>query len=80
MRTWLRLLCLSLVSGLLASLGCSATLLECRAQAAADLPLEPDQITVGDVKEVIRKVKACQAAARPPRDDPLPSGSGDAGP
>lgn len=77
MRPLLRLLCLSLISALLAGLGCSASLLECRAQAAADLPLEPDQITIGDVRDVVRKVKACQAAARPPRDDPLP---GDAGP
>jgi hypothetical protein len=77
MRTLLRLLCLSLVSALLASIGCSSTLLECRAQAAADLPLEPEQITAGDVETVIRKVKACQGHARPPRDDPL---AGDAGP
>lgn len=56
--------------------GCgSPSLLQCRADAAADLPLEPDQITLGDVRQVVRKVKACQAAAR------LPAGaSGDAGP
>lgn len=77
MRTLLRLLCLSLMSSLLAGLGCNASLLECRTQAAADLPLEPEQITAGDVENVVRKVKACQAAARPPRDDPL---RGDAGP
>lgn len=78
MRTLLlRLLCLSLISTLLASVGCSTSLLECRAQAAADLPLEPEQITAQDVETVVRKVKACQVAALPPRDDPL---LGDAGP
>jgi len=77
MRSLLRLLCLSLASTLLATVGCASSVVECRAQAAADLPLEPEQITLGDVREVIRKVKACQAAARPPRDDP---GAGDAGP
>lgn len=81
MRALLRLLCLSLMTALLGSLGCSATLLQCRAEAAADLPLEPEQITASDVEQVVRKVKACQARAREPRDapsaDPEP---GDAGP
>lgn len=37
------------------------TLLQCRIDAAAGLPLEPDQVSLGDVKEVVRKLKACQA-------------------
>jgi hypothetical protein len=41
---------------------CSApALLQCRAEAVAALPLDPDTITLGDVKEVARRVKACQA-------------------
>jgi hypothetical protein len=39
----------------------SGALLECRAEAVSLLPLEPDLITLGDVKEVARRVKACQS-------------------
>lgn len=37
------------------------TLLQCRVDAASGLPLEPDQVSLGDVREVVRKLKACQA-------------------
>jgi hypothetical protein len=49
--------------------GCgSAQLVECRVDAVLALPLEPDQITLGDLKEARRKVNACAQ-----------SGAGDAG-
>lgn len=42
--------------------GCGApSLLQCRAEAVEMLPLDPDTITLGDVREVARRVKACQA-------------------
>ncbi|OGR95487.1 MAG: hypothetical protein A2V88_15360 [Elusimicrobia bacterium RBG_16_66_12] len=48
--------------GLCALASCGApSLLQCRAEAVTALPLEPDAITLGDVKEVARRVKACQA-------------------
>jgi len=41
---------------------CNApSLLQCRVDAITALPLDPDTITLGDVKEVARRVKACQA-------------------
>jgi hypothetical protein len=48
-----------LAAGIAAACG-SGTLLECRVQAVTALPLDPDTITLGDVKEVARRVKACQ--------------------
>lgn len=67
-----------LLAAELGLLGCgSPTLLQCRAEAAAHLPLEPDQVTLGDVREVVRKVRACQAGTPAPAGDPPP---GDAGP
>ena len=42
--------------------GCSqGALLQCRVDAVSLLPLEPDAISVGDLREVVRRVKACQA-------------------
>ncbi len=42
--------------------GCgSAQLVECRVDAVLGLPLEPDAITLGDLKDVQRKVKSCMA-------------------
>lgn len=42
--------------------GCgSPSLLQCRAEAVTALPLDPDTITLGDVREVARRVRACQA-------------------
>lgn len=42
--------------------GCGkGALLECRVDAVSLLPLEPDAITLGDLKDVVRRVKACQA-------------------
>ncbi len=53
---------LFMLFGMLSALGCgNPQLLQCRAEAAALLPLEPDQITLGDLREVVRQVKACQA-------------------
>jgi hypothetical protein len=49
-----------LSAGVVAACG-SPSLLQCRAEAVTALPLEPDTITLGDVKEVARRVKACQA-------------------
>jgi hypothetical protein len=43
--------------------GCGGSVLQCRLDAVAHLPLEPDLISVGDVREVVAKVKACQAQA-----------------
>lgn len=39
----------------------SSALLQCRVDAAAALPLEPEQITIGDVRALVARVKACQA-------------------
>jgi hypothetical protein len=39
----------------------SPALLQCRVDAVAALPLEPDQVSVGDVRAVVAKLKACQA-------------------
>jgi hypothetical protein len=59
--------------------GCgSSRLLQCRAEAAAMLPLDPDTITSADVKAVARRVKACQASATPPQI--FGDSRGDAGP
>ena len=42
--------------------GCGGgALLQCRVDAVSLLPLEPDAISVGDLREVVRRVKACQA-------------------
>ncbi len=42
--------------------GCSqGALLQCRVDAVSVLPLEADAITLGDLKEVVRRVHACQA-------------------
>lgn len=42
--------------------GCGGgALLQCRVDAVSALPLEPDDISVGDLREVVRRVKACQA-------------------
>ena len=46
--------------GALAGCGQGA-LIQCRVDAVSLLPLEPDAITLGDVREVARRVKACQA-------------------
>ena len=55
---WLALL----IAVLVVVLGCGGSaLLECRVNAVAGLPLEADQITLGDLKGVVAKVKACQA-------------------
>jgi len=42
--------------------GCGGSaLLQCRVDAVATLPLEPDHVSVGDVREVVAKLRACQA-------------------
>lgn len=42
--------------------GCgSGALIQCRVDAVSLLPLEPEDISVGDLREVVRRVKACQA-------------------
>ncbi len=42
--------------------GCgSPVLVQCRVDAVLGLPLEPDAITLGDLKDVQRKVKSCMA-------------------
>jgi hypothetical protein len=46
--------------GALAGCGGGA-LLQCRVDAVGLLPLEPDAITLGDLREVVRRVHACQA-------------------
>lgn len=40
----------------------SPSVLQCRVDAVAGLPLEPDLITLGDLRTVAAKVKACQAS------------------
>lgn len=43
----------------------SATLAECRLNAVSALPVhDPDSLSVGDVRELARALKACQAPAR----------------
>lgn len=51
---------LAILGGLAAGCGGRA-LLQCRVEAVSSLPLEPDDITLGDLRDVARRVKACQA-------------------
>ena len=39
----------------------SATLAQCRLQAVAILPADPDEISVGVARELARRVKECEA-------------------
>lgn len=62
---WLEILLGTAIAGVLfagLTVACgSPSLLQCRAHAVESLPLDPDTITLGDVREVARKVRACQA-------------------
>lgn len=42
------------------AIGCTGQALQCRVDAVSALPLEPDAITLGDLREVARRVKGCQ--------------------
>lgn len=48
-----------LIGGTVAACG-SSVLVQCRVDAIEALPLDSDTVTLGDVREVVRRVKACQ--------------------
>lgn len=42
--------------------GCGAAqVVECRVDAVKILPVDPDQVTVGDLRDVVSRLHACEA-------------------